>query len=114
MVFFGFFHILAYIYSSDKFSLNFSYFLAERENIMQKQKNVFDSDFWGEKNSFVFLVLFFCFYRFKDFSEFSCFSFFKIIWKYWRYLENVRKVKFVISLSLYTPDCQLVIIKVLL
>ena len=114
VVFFGFFHIVAYIYSSNKFSLNFSYFLAERENIMQKQKNVFDSDFWKEKNSFVFLVLFFCFYRFKDFSEFSCFSFFKSIWKYWRYLENVRKVKFVISLSLYILDCQLVIIKVLL
>lgn len=105
-MFFGFFHILAYIYSSDKFSLNFSYFLAERENIMQKQKNVFDSDFWEEKNSFVFLVLFFCFYRLKDFSEFSRFSFFKSIWKYWRYLENVRKVKFIFPLRLYQIDYQ--------
>ena len=73
---------------------------------MQKQKNVFDSDFWEEKNSFVFLVLFFCFYRLKDFSEFSRFSFFKSIWKYWRYLENVRKVKFIFPLRLYQIDYQ--------
>ena len=73
--------------------MNFSYFLAERENIMQKQKNVFDSDFWKEKNSFVFLVLFFCFYRLKDFSEFSCFSFFKVfgnIGDIWRTLEKLN------------------------
>jgi hypothetical protein len=60
---------------------------------MQKQKNVFDSDFWKEKNSFAFLVLFFCFYRLKDFSEFSCFSFFKVfgnIGDIWRTLEKLN------------------------
>lgn len=54
IAFFWLFHLLFYYLSYYYFSLKFSYFLAERENIMQKQKNLFDSDSLVKK--------FFCFF----------------------------------------------------